>query len=238
MAPIVHDKKIYIYLGALVAATVFNPILLHGGKRENKQFYTTSASLHKPEFSAARKLIDIRSKNAYITHLGFDPNCFDDLHKDFDKEYPSQAETGRPRALDSKMVLALVLMWLHTTMKQESLCLIFGVTPATVSRAKNLGMQTLLSVFEKKKNDPRWKISWPSTNQMETFNQMLQANTTNDFERGVTEGVFGFVDGLNLRIDHPANPLEQNAYYNGWKGDCFASQVIVYTPDGCICYAR
>ena len=73
---------------------------------------------------------------------------------------------------------------------------------------------------------------------MKVFNEMVYSNTTNDFEKEVLRGVFGFVDGLNLRIQHPADPLEQNAYYNGWKGDCYASQVLVYTPDGCICYVR
>ncbi|KAG2192836.1 hypothetical protein INT47_012365 [Mucor saturninus] len=67
---------------------------------------------------------------------------------------------------------------------------------------------------------------------------MVLSKTTYDFERGVLTGVFGFVDGLNLRIQHSEDPLEQNAEYNGWKGDCYSSQVIVFTPDECVCYVR
>ncbi|KAF1802169.1 hypothetical protein FB192DRAFT_1471827 [Mucor lusitanicus] len=170
--------------------------------------------------------------------MGLDPRCFDNLHEEFKKEYPPLLLTGRPRALDTRMILALVLMWLHSTMKQETLCLLFGVTAASVSRSKIMGIKTLYRVFSKNKNDRRWSIRWPSDNKKRQFNEMIQANTSNDFEKEVTEGVFGFIDGLNLKIKHPSDPLEQNAYYNGWKSDCFASQVIVFTPDSCICFVR
>ncbi|KAK0523856.1 hypothetical protein OC842_006010 [Tilletia horrida] len=39
-------------------------------------------------------------------------------------------------------------------------------------------------------------------------------------------GVFGFVDGLNLRIFQPGNVDEQNTYYNGWLADTYCSQVL------------
>ncbi|KAL0143448.1 hypothetical protein V8B55DRAFT_1292980, partial [Mucor lusitanicus] len=207
-----NDVELYMYLVFLFGCAFnFLRLLQESGQRTSPRFYTSSSkSLQKPVDSAARKLVDTCSKNAYISHMGLDPRCFDNLHEEFKKEYPPLLLTGRPRALDTRMILALVLMWLHSTMKQETLCLLFGVTAASVSRSKIMGIKTLYRVFSKNKNDRRWSIRWPSDNKKRQFNEMIQANTSNDFEK------------------------EQNAYYNGWKSDCFASQVIVFTPDSCI----
>jgi hypothetical protein len=42
------------------------------------------------------------------------------------------------------------------------------------------------------------------------------------------QGVFGFVDGLNLAIQElPAGAL-QNTYYNGWLGGCFCSSLFCF----------
>ncbi|KAF1802527.1 hypothetical protein V8B55DRAFT_1410162 [Mucor lusitanicus] len=41
--------------------------------------------------------------------MGSDPRCFDNnLHKEFKAEYPQLLLTGRPRALDTRMILVLV----------------------------------------------------------------------------------------------------------------------------------
>ena len=88
-------------------------------------------------------------------------------------------------------------------MKQKPLCLLFGATAATVSRAKRLGFAALRNIFNHNRNDERWKISWPTPDFMDHFNQMVRANTTNAFEAEVIDGVFGFVDGSNLSIYNP-----------------------------------
>ncbi|KAK0558788.1 hypothetical protein OC861_006830 [Tilletia horrida] len=46
------------------------------------------------------------------------------------------------------------------------------------------------------------------------------------------DGVFGFVDGLNLRTYEPGDTDEQNAYYNGWLGHTCCSQVLVFLANG------
>ncbi|KAE8268925.1 hypothetical protein A4X09_0g3416 [Tilletia walkeri] len=48
---------------------------------------------------------------------------------------------------------------------------------------------------------------------------------------------FGFVDGLNLRICQPGYLDEQNAYYYGWLGDTYCSQVLVFLANGKIAWA-
>ncbi|KAE8262366.1 hypothetical protein A4X09_0g7477 [Tilletia walkeri] len=46
------------------------------------------------------------------------------------------------------------------------------------------------------------------------------------------KNVIGFFDGLNLRIFQPGDINQQNAYYNGWLGDTYCSQVLVFLPNG------
>ena len=50
-------------------------------------------------------------------------------------------------------------------------------------------------------------------------------------------GMFGFLDGLKLKIHPPSDPEMENAYYNGWTSDHYISNVFLFTPDGCVSYA-
>ncbi|KAK0526920.1 hypothetical protein OC834_004622 [Tilletia horrida] len=64
---------------------------------------------------------------------------------------------------------------------------------------------------------------------MEVMKQMADAVRARE---PLLEHVFGFVDGLNVRTYQPSNLDEQNAYYNGWLGDTYCSQVIVSLANG------
>jgi hypothetical protein len=50
-------------------------------------------------------------------------------------------------------------------------------------------------------------------------------------------GVWGFLDGLNLRVQEPSNRDLQNAHYNGWLGYCACSSLFVWGADGLARYA-
>ncbi|KAI9331008.1 hypothetical protein BD770DRAFT_449470 [Pilaira anomala] len=229
-------KELCLYFLVIIPQVIIFMSIYEGSRRKSRRIYTRSNNLHTPRDSAAYKLLSGRDDDAYICHLGLDTCAFDQLLKEFKKVYPVRRNRGRSRALSTKMVLALGLMWIHGTMRQETLCLIFGVPAATVSRSKRMALLTLDRVFKNTSNDCRWEIRWPNVNEMETFNQMILNNTSSDYKREVLNGVFGFVDGLNLKIDEPSDFFEQNAYYHGWLSGCFCSQVIVFTPDGCICF--
>lgn len=210
----------------------------NSNERTCDRYYTPSSVLLKPNESPAAVLLNGNDDKSYIVHLGLNVSAFNDLYGVFSSHYPRKATTGRPRAFTCKMVLALVLMWLHNTMKQESLCLIFGATASTISKSLNSGLNILHFIFMNHPLDERWKIMWPTPEEMMVFNDMILTNTTNENEQEVMTGAFGFIDGLNLKIEDPGDPDEQNAYYNGWLSGCFCSQVIVFTPDGCICYVK
>jgi hypothetical protein len=48
--------------------------------------------------------------------------------------------------------------------------------------------------------------------------------------------VFGFVDGLNLPMQNNWDADLQNSYYNGWMSQYVSSQILVWSPDGCVIY--
>ncbi|KAG2206255.1 hypothetical protein INT47_007268 [Mucor saturninus] len=222
----------------IIATASLSALETVSARRITEEAYTSSESVYTPSNSAATRLISGRNNKAYLCHLGLRVQAFEILYKEFVLHYPQKCQTECPRILDAKMVLALVLIWLHSEMEQEVLGLIFGAPAAVINRSKDLGIQTLLTVFQSKPNDPRWEIAWPSSNKKAEFNEMVLSKTAIDFERGVLAGVFGFVDSLSLKIEHPVDPLEHNAYYIKCKRDCFTSQIIAFTPDGCICYVR
>ena len=122
------------------------------------------------------------------------------------------------------MHLALVLCYLTTPQRQKSLCLLFGLVPATLSSAIWTGLGAMRLMMEADKET--WAIRWPSPATMKNMAAAVHAREP------LLKGVFGFVDGLNLRIYQPADLNEQNAYYNGWLGDTYCSQVIVFLANG------
>ena len=48
----------------------------------------------------------------------------------------------------------------------------------------------------------------------------------------------GFVDGVRFKIQDPGDVELQNGYYNGWQACCNISNVVCFSPDGCIIWAR
>ncbi|KAF1796621.1 hypothetical protein FB192DRAFT_1466884 [Mucor lusitanicus] len=154
---------------------------VHDSDFNNVELYMYLVFLFGSAFNFLRLLQDSGQR--------LDPRCFHNLHEKFKKEYPPLLLTGRPRALDTRTILALVLMWLHSTMKQERLCVLFGVTAASVSRSKIKGIKTLYRIFTKNKSGRRWNIRWPSDSKKRQFNEMIHANNSNDFKKEVTNGV-------------------------------------------------
>jgi len=67
---------------------------------------------------------------------------------------------------------------------------------------------------------------------MQQFSQLISYHHDNQFN------VFGFVDGVSFAIEEDSDPVQQNAYYNGWKGGCVISNIFVYSADGCCIWAR
>ena len=52
----------------------------------------------------------------------------------------------------------------------------------------------------------------------------------------VTTLDFGFVAGLNFKIQEDWRSGIQNAYYNGWNSAALCSEIPVFASDGCVIY--
>ena len=141
---------------------------------------------------------------------------------------PNSKGAGRLRKLQELDVLGLTLAWLHTPTWQQMLCLVWGCNPSSLSSHLKDGKTVLLQAL---KACPEAQVQWPTAPEMEIFASMISARQPE------LQGVFGFVDGLNLAIFKPPYGEEQNAYYNGWLGGCYASSIFVFAPDGTIIWA-
>ncbi|CAD6886573.1 unnamed protein product [Tilletia controversa] len=160
---------------------------------------------------------------AYISAFGFDVAAFDNILERFRphlRPVRPRRRQGRSRSLTPRLHLALALYYLTTPQRQKWIGLVFGLTPACVSRAVWSGLGAMYDMMAA---DPdTWAIKWPTAAIMADMAAAVRAREP------LLEGVFGFVDGLNLRIYQPSNLDEQNAYYNGWLADTYCSQVLVF----------
>ena len=136
---------------------------------------------------------------------------------------------GRPTCLDLRGQLALTLQFLTSSMKQKTLCQLYGVVPSSVSKILSSVMPRLLLAVSR---DPDARIRYPSPQEMAVF-----ADWIHERHPDIPEGIFGFVDGVVMPCFNPPDPDIQNAYYNGYQGKTTITDVLIFQPDGCICYA-
>lgn len=141
-------------------------------------------------------------------------------------EHPRERRSQRQ--LRSEDVVGLVLHWVQSTMRCKTLCQVFHTPPATVSRLLRRGMRVLRSSLQSMADAA---IRWPSATEMEAFAAAVTA-----YEPGLTN-IFGFVDGVYFQCTNPPDLDSQNAYYNGWRSMTSITNVLVFTPDGCIAWA-
>ena len=138
---------------------------------------------------------------------------------------PRTSNRGRKRLCSTWDILGLVLCYMHTTDTEGALGQKFGYTPSTTNRYLHEGRTVLLETL---RAIPEAAVKWPSHRRMEYHAQRIHA------AQPCLPGCFGFVDGLNIPIQDPSDPVEQNAYYNAWLAGCFCSNVFVFDSEGCI----
>ncbi|KAE8261163.1 hypothetical protein A4X09_0g7703 [Tilletia walkeri] len=209
-----HDsdrrRKLLFVLLLGISALVLAP--------SRRRVYLTRQSLTPSRRSAAATLLAAKDDKSYISAFGFDVRTFDIILTKF-KPFLPPAPTlkRRPRSLTPRLHLSLVLYYLTSPQRQKSIALVFGLTPAAVSRSIWSGLSAM---FDMMAADPdTWAIKWPTAAVMTDMAAAVRAREP------LLKGVFGFVDGLNLRIYQPSNIDEQNAYYNGWLADTYCSQI-------------
>lgn len=151
-----------------------------------------------------------RDESTFIQVVSIPPSSFDRLLSAFDRFYVVKSgpgKRGRPcRIVFKHAVLALLLHYYTHATEQKTLVELFAVSPSTFSRVlKNaeIALSKALRVI------PESFVQWPSIPIQQRW-----AELTNEREP-LVEGVFGFVDGKNFRVQQPSDADLQNAMYNG-----------------------
>jgi hypothetical protein len=207
-------------------------LMLLAQSRIRNRYYLTKESLVLPYASAWYQLFDSGTDEAFVATMGLDRDTYLYLHDSIYEHIKSTSFTdqgGRHPTLDTYAKLGITLHYLNSTMQQKSLCQIFGCSPAITCRAIDQCLNALVEVLP---GLPEACIKWPTPTQMQEFAATVALREPN------LPQVFGFIDGLNLPIQEPADPDQQNPYYNSWKGEHTVANVICWTPDGCIAWAN
>jgi hypothetical protein len=140
-----------------------------------------------------------------------------------------RGKRGRPAGLNIQGKLALLLYHLHGKMDQKELCQIFGIVPATCSQTLSQMLPLVLQVLKK---EPDARIQFPTHQECYEFSEQIAALHPN-----LPCRIWGFMDGVFFFNRNHPDPNIQNAFYNGWKSATSVTNVLVFTPDGCICWA-
>ena len=197
------------------------------GRVRNRSFLRRAA-LPPPAHSPWMYVFRSQDDGAFRATMSMDVRCFELLHAAVLVHLETRA---RNATLDSRGVLALTLHWLNSIMRQKSLCQVFGVTPAACSRYLTQGLGALEYAADTMQE---CRIRWPTRARMDENAEKIIARVPglSGFK------VFGFVDGLNLRIENSSIESEQNVYYNGWLCGVYCSQVLVFDPEGLIIWVE
>ncbi|ETM00721.1 hypothetical protein L917_02578 [Phytophthora nicotianae] len=91
-------------------------------------------------------------------------------------------------------------------MKNNQLCLQFGVPPATLSRAINAAEKALRLPLQE---CPLFRITWPSLSRQRALSKLVS------LKQPLLTHAWGFLDGKNYRVQSPSDTDLQNANYNG-----------------------
>jgi hypothetical protein len=114
-------------------------------------------------------------------------------------------------------------------MTMKSLCLLFGIPPATASRTLDIGEYCLLITL---KEHPLAQIKWPTLVEQVEWAKKVEAKNP------LVKGRWGFIDGKNYKVQKPTSAELQNAMYNGWLHATLITGVLCYGVDGCVVWGK
>ena len=197
-------------------------------------------ALVDPSESAWVKLYCSGSDSAMITLTGLDYPSFNFLSVKFEElysEYTPYSSSGRiilkrvrgrfrrPRSLDSRGCLALVLSYNRTRGSTYALSLLFGVTGTVLALFLKFGRRLLLKVL---KSEPGAKVQMPSLDEIEQFKSIVIDRYPS------LEDAWCVMDGVKLLLETSGSNRIQECFYNGWTHDHYVSNVFVFSPAGVI----
>ena len=197
--------------------------------RARTRFYLIRSDIVPTRHSAWAWLLLHGSDSAFMVCMAVDRATFGILLRAFAPFFKARHERrGRPSLLGPAGALGLALHHVSSTTPQKALCLIFGVTPSTLSATLTRALSSLALALA---TLPEARISWPTAAQKAGFSAMV----TGKFS--MLRNVWSFVDGTLIKVQCFSDEVLQNAYYSGRKKMVCINNTLVWTPDGCVCYA-
>jgi hypothetical protein len=189
----------------------------------------TTECLLEPEHTAWPHFYQNASNSNFIAFTTIDKASFELLLRHFNEEYIVKSGTGLPgrpaKLLEKHMVLGMILHFYADTMSQKSLCVTFGVPPATMSRILR---KAEIALGRSLKRIPDATIRWPSKDQQRSWAEAIAAREP------LIKKKWGFIDGKNLSVQKPGSSDLQNAMYNGWLHATLITGTICFGADGAI----
>jgi hypothetical protein len=125
--------------------------------------------------------------------------------------------------------LALLLTFYRDTASQNTLCLMFGIPPATLSTTL---LKSEAALHASLKNYFPARICWPTHAEQIEWSDAVNSKET------LVRKKWGFIDGKNFGVQTPSDSDEQNAFYNGWLHAHKVTGTICFGANGCIVWAR
>jgi hypothetical protein len=225
MNPFVNNSSItQLYVAASVTMVLYYNSI-------RRRHHLTRSGILFPSQSPWRHLYDNGDDGSFLNLTGFSREAFEELHEFLYLGHQNHRGHGRPRLLNTRDELGIILFYVGSKMRLSELCLIFGCTPARCSDIINHQLETL---SRRLKHHHKARIHWPSTDHEKAYfadlvYQRDQQNPVYD--------VIGFTDGVSLPIECSSDPIAQATNYNGYHHDTMINNVLCFAPSGKIIFA-
>jgi len=133
---------------------------------------------------------------------------------------------GRPRMLDARINLGLVLVWTRSRGAEKFMQMIFGLTGTPLAKWIRFGRRLLVKVLL---NEPDAQIILPHPQDIELYKQAITRR-----HRHLHDAAFA-ADGVKLAIECVGDdPIVENRHFNRWTHDHYVTAIIVFAPDGTV----
>jgi hypothetical protein len=181
---------------------------------------------------------------ALITVTGFNYRAFHELFVMFEKLFETtspynnqqpadrvlslsnEKRRGRPRLIDAKSCLGLVLTWYRFRGPQYILQGWFGLTSSCLNIWLHFGRKIVEKMLKKDKS----KVQMSQKEKIQIYKEIISRR------HAILQDVFCVGDGLKLTIQKPGNEAVQSRFYNGWTHGHYVTNLFIFAPDGLIIF--
>ena len=216
--------------------------LSHRKRRSCRRIAAASIQKLTPSTSVIHGILRRRNNKDFITLFGVDVARFDSLLLDYSPFYKNntisltgvivfrhqnhRGSRGRRRLLSAPKSLAIVLTFMRTECPRHLLSLLHGITSTCFDRNLRLAKKLLKHVLKSRRDAV---CAWPQSQQeVDSLAELVQARFPH------CPRIWGFVDGMKLRMDKPSDSEVQRLWYSQYKKYHCTSNIFLFCADGLI----